>query len=108
MQLGADWLKPEVLFHPSNSWCVLMIIAVHTYHCLAFKLSQQDIFHHFLFVPTIGVGGGLLTSWGPIRGVCAFFISGLPGGIDYANLVRLKYGHTTKLDQKMVSAKLNV
>ena len=30
---------------------------------MAFKLSAQDVFHHFLFVPTIGVGGGLLSNW---------------------------------------------
>lgn len=161
IQLGDDWWTPRVLFHPTNSWSCLMIIAVHTYvrpclgwlayrfvcayelcshcypwvwlvslswevcssvavclfilfwsprvpaaqcfwyclafsppfrfffcvpgvatpdririspeisrthfewryHCMAFKLSAQDVFHHFLFVPTIGVGGGLLSSW---------------------------------------------
>lgn len=105
--LGENWTDFDVLFHPSNAWCVLMIVAVHTYHCIAFKLSAQDVFHHFVFVPTIGVGGGLLSSWGPIRAVTSFFISGLPGGIDYINLVRLKRGHTTKLAQKLTSAKLN-
>jgi len=107
-QLGANWWRPEVLFHPSSDWPVLMIIAVHTYHCVAFKLSQQDIFHHFLFVPTLGVGGGLLTNWGPIRNVLSFFISGLPGGIDYMMLVLLKNGKTDKLTCKRLSSKLNV
>lgn len=85
-----------------------MFVAVHTYHCLGFKLSQQDIFHHFLFVPTLGIGGGMLTSWGPIRNVLTFFISGLPGGVDYVMLVLLKNGMTDKLTCKRLSSKLNV
>eukprot|EP00038_Savillea_parva_P006799 m.165933 g.165933 ORF g.165933 m.165933 type:complete len:332 (-) comp12622_c0_seq1:217-1212(-) len=106
--MGENWLHPDVLLHPSSDWPVLMIIAVHTYHCLGFKLSQQDIFHHFLFVPTLGVGGGMLTPWGPIRNCLAFFISGLPGGIDYVMLVLLKNGLTDKLTCKRLSSKLNV
>eukprot|EP00035_Acanthoeca_spectabilis_P021579 m.439011 g.439011 ORF g.439011 m.439011 type:complete len:323 (-) comp18320_c0_seq1:929-1897(-) len=106
--LGANWWHPDVLLHPCSDWPVIMVIAVHTYHCLGFKLSQQDIFHHFLFVPTLGVGGGLLTKWGPIRNCLCFFISGLPGGIDYVMLVLLKNGMTDKLTCKRLSCKLNV
>eukprot|EP00041_Stephanoeca_diplocostata_P014802 m.279445 g.279445 ORF g.279445 m.279445 type:complete len:306 (-) comp19805_c0_seq11:562-1479(-) len=106
--LGENWLDWNVLFHPCNDWSILMIVAVHTYHCVAFKLSKQDIFHHFMFVPTIGVYGGFLVSWGPIRNCLPFFISGLPGGIDYAMLVLLKRGMTTKLTCKKLSSTLNV
>jgi hypothetical protein len=85
--LGEGWWTPSKIFHPNNHWSILAIIAVHTYHCVAFDLSKQDIFHHFMFVPTIGVYGGFCMAWGPFRNCVAFFISGLPGGIDYIVLV---------------------
>jgi hypothetical protein len=81
--LGGEWYKPEVLLHQNNHWAIMVVIAVHTYHCMAFPLSKQDIFHHLMFVPTIGVYGGFGVEWGPVRNCVAFFISGLPGGIDY-------------------------
>jgi len=106
--LGDDWSTPGVLFHPSNDWAVLMILAVHTYHCVAFDLSAQDLFHHAMFIPTLGVYGGFGHSWGPIRNCLAFFISGLPGGIDYVNLVRMKNGRLSKLAVKRWASKINV
>jgi len=106
--LGENWSSLEVLFHPCNDWALLMVVAVHTYHCIAFDLSAQDVFHHAMFIPTLGVYGGFMTQWGPIRNCLAFFMSGLPGGIDYANLVRQKHGLVDKLTIKRISSKLNV
>lgn len=106
--LGPNGLDPEVLLHANNDWAILMILAVHTYHCIGFNLSKQDIFHHFMFVPTIGVGGGFLIPWGPVRNCLCFFISGFPGGVDYVMLVLLKNGMTDKLTCKRLSAAINV
>lgn len=106
--LGDNWLSQDVLLHPSNDWAVLMVVAVHTYHCIAFDLSAQDVFHHMMFIPTLGVYGGFAVKWGPIRNCLAFFMSGLPGGIDYFNLVLLKRGLIDKLSVKRISSKLNV
>ena len=49
---------------------------------LAFKLSGAEMFHHLLFIPTLGFPGQLF-NWGATGNFQAFFISGLPGGIDY-------------------------
>eukprot|EP00039_Didymoeca_costata_P018563 m.334000 g.334000 ORF g.334000 m.334000 type:complete len:348 (-) comp17266_c0_seq1:110-1153(-) len=106
--LGPNWWHAENLFHVNNHWGVLIILAVHTYHCLAFPLSKQDIFHHFVFVPTIGVYGGFVRSWGPLRGVLCFFISGFPGGVDYVFLTLMKRGKVSKLFQKRECAKINL
>lgn len=106
--LAGDWLEPEILFHPCNDWCLLMVVAVHVYHCIAFDLSAQDIFHHMMFIPTLGVYGGFGVKWGPIRNCLAFFMSGLPGGVDYFNLVLQKRGLVDKLTVKRISSKLNV
>jgi len=106
--LGTNWTSISTLFHPNNQWAILTIDAIHTYHCLAFDLSGQDIFHHFLFVPIIGVFGAFFVGMGPIRNVVCFFISGLPGGIDYVCLVLVKRGKLSKFFQKRLSSKINL
>lgn len=106
--LGDNWTHPDVILHPSNHIPCLMILAIHTYHCIAFPLSKQDMFHHFVFVPVIGFYGAFVVKWGPIRNVLSFFISGLPGGIDYIILALMKRGHCSKLFQKRVCAKINL
>jgi len=104
----SGWYTPAILFHENNHWAILFVVAVHTYHCLAFPLSKQDIFHHLMFVPTVGVYGGFFVEWGPVRNCVAFFISGLPGGIDYAVLVGVKRGSISKLFQKRLASKINL
>lgn len=106
--LGTNWTSIGTLFHPNNQWAILTIDAIHTYHCLAFDLSGQDIFHHFLFVPIIGIFGAFYIGLGPIRNVVCFFISGLPGGIDYVCLVLVKRGKLSKFFQKRLSSKINL
>lgn len=70
---------------------------------IAFKLSAAEYFHHLLFIPTLGFPGQYF-DWGALGNVQAFFISGLPGGIDYY-LLSLK---VDKLLQKQISANLNI
>lgn len=106
--LGPEWHLPSNLFHANNHWAVLVVLAVHTYHCIAFPLSKQDIFHHFVFVPVIGVYGGYFVHWGPVRNVLCFFISGLPGGIDYVILTMTKRNLVSKLFQKRIASKINL
>ena len=96
------------MFHANNHWSISFVVAVHTYHCIAFPLSKQDIFHHLLFVPTLGVYAGFFVEWGHFRNCVAFFISGLPGGIDYAVLVGVKRGQISKLFQKRLASKINL
>lgn len=105
---GSGWSSPPVLFHANNHWAILMVLAVHTYHCVKFPLSAQDMFHHFVFVPIIGVYGGFWVKWGSIRNCVAFFISGFPGGVDYVNLTLVKRGICSKLYQKRIGSKINL
>eukprot|EP00736_Rhodelphis_marinus_P008592 Rmarinus@m.2498 len=100
----------SAMFHPSSLWPAFMINAVHTYHVVIFfnELTSSDWFHHIMFVPIIGVGGGLFLETGPVRNVLSFFISGLPGGIDYAMLALVKRGKMTKMTEKRWMSWLNV
>jgi hypothetical protein len=91
----------------ASQWPVLIVNAVHVYHMIAFgKLSVNDYFHHLMFIPTVGFFGQYY-EWGALRNFLCFFISGLPGGVDYLLLVLVKLGHIDVMAQKRVCAALN-
>ena len=70
-------------FAPASRWPIAFLNVVHLYHCLFFKLTPSDIFHHGLFVGGVGIPAQLFR-WGSMRSFMSFFASGLPGGIDCA------------------------
>jgi len=107
------------------------VVAIHTYHCLAFSLTRSEIFHHALFV-TILCGlaipfkqtGGAANNFGcfflsgavrpgsvdcaaPCRTHVARAAPGLPGGIDYVLLVLYKQGVISKMAEKKWNAFIN-
>lgn len=84
------------------------VVAIHSYHCLAFKLPLADIFHHALFVTILC---GLAIPFKQVGG-CAnnfgcFFLSGLPGGVDYFLLVLVREGVMSKMSEKLWNARIN-
>ena len=90
-----------------SDWPTCVIIAVHTYHMLAFKLNGEDLFHHLTFVPIIG-GGHFLYPWGLSGNILSFFISGLPGMIDYFLLALYKDKLISSLQEKRINLSINV
>jgi hypothetical protein len=44
----------QLPFPGCSDWPTCIIIAMHVYHMVSFKLSSDDLFHHLLFVPLIG------------------------------------------------------
>jgi len=84
-----------------------MINAVHVYHVIAFPLKADERFHHFVFIPLVGIPGQMYR-WGALLNYTAFFISGFPGGISYFNLVLVKLSLMSKLRQKQIDKCLNV
>jgi hypothetical protein len=82
----------DSMFGVASSWPLTIINSVHVYHMLGgFKLSAADYFHHLVFIPTLGFPGQIF-KWGPLSNWLAFFISGLPGGLDYFLLGLCKLG----------------
>lgn len=85
------------------------VAAIHLYHCIAFKLTAADIFHHVTFV-TILCGaaipgkhtGGIANNFG------CFFLSGVPGGIDYLLLVLNYQGVIDRAFEKRWYTRINV
>jgi len=99
--------KDTGFFGPISVWPLTIINAVHLYHMVGgFKLTGADYFHHGLFIPTIALPGQLYR-WGPLSNFQAFFISGLPGGIDYLLLGLQKVGKLDHMVEKRVNANLN-
>jgi len=95
------------LFGTASVWPLTIINSVHVYHMLGgFKLSAADYFHHFLFIPLLGFPGQVYR-WGPLANWQAFFISGLPGGVDYLLLGLSKLRMCDSLFEKRVNANLN-
>ena len=93
-------------FAPCSDWPTCMIIALHAYHIMAFELDAQDIFHHVLFVPIIA-GGHFIWPWGTSSNILAFFISGLPGAIDYFLLAMVKSGKLAPIVEKRINCSIN-
>jgi len=97
----------RTLFGSASPWPVYIINSLHAYHVLFFDLRDEEMFHHLVFVPVIGFMGQFY-DWGCAQGFMAFFISGLPGAIDYLLLVLVKYQKIDAIVQKRVCAALNV
>jgi hypothetical protein len=94
-------------FGTGTPWPNIIVNSVHIYHMLAFKLTRADYFHHLLFVPTMGFIGQYYRM-GSFRAFLSFWISGLPGGLDYFNLVMVKHGKLDMLTQKRYCAAINI
>ena len=99
-------------FYPLSTntiWPVCMINAVHLYHALYFDLDKNDKFHHFMFVPTIGLIGQYFQG-GASANAIAFFISGFPGMLDYIGLILYKQGNfrVSRETQKWFCSKVNI
>ena len=71
-----------------------------------FRLSSADYFHHFVFIPTIAFPGQVF-KWGALGNFQAFFISGLPGGVDYFMLGLQKTKLLKGMTEKRINANLN-
>jgi len=81
-------------------------IIPHIYHCLAFNLTKDDIFHHVVFV-FCGILFKLMIDVGFTIAFYLFFINGLPGAIDYTMLILYKTNHITKLKRHRLAVFLN-
>jgi len=80
--------------------------ALHLYHLMAYSTNRGDWFHHILFCGTL-VPIGLLSP-NPIVNVFSFFLSGLPGGIDYLMLALVKHKKMSRSVEKVWNARINV
>lgn len=98
-----SWTGPSQTMVANSS-----IVAVHLYHVLAFKLSTAEIVHHAVFVIILcGLGIAFKQQGGIANNFGCFFLSGLPGGIDYLLLVLVKQELISKMAEKRLNATIN-
>ena len=84
------------------------IVAIHMYHVLAYRnLNADDWFHHILFCTTI-LPLHFVYSWGIWSNTLPFFVSGLPGGINYFCLFLVKMGSMLPENEKRINVYLNM
>ena len=96
------------VFAAHSKWPLGIANAIHLYHLIGgFSLNAHDWFHHILFLPTLGVTG-LIFDWGCFSNWLAFFICGLPGGVDYTILACQRMNLLTTLDQKRICCNMNM
>lgn len=96
------------MMSPTNVYASYVAFSLHIYHILMFRpLDSIDWLHHglsvFVAAPlTFGINTGPLHNFG------MFFVTGLPGGIDYAMLILVKKGRVLLSTQKRLSAWLHI
>jgi|TARA_B110000091_G_C13698316_1_gene425133 hypothetical protein len=92
---------------PCNVVPAYMILTLFIYHVTMFKnVPYDEWWHHILF--GVGIGGvGLHYCPGPLQNALCFFISGFPGGVDYAMLALIKDGLMKPKTEKLVNGWMN-
>ena len=101
-------IQDDVIISATSRWPLTFAVSLHIYHCIGkFNLKAEDIFHHLVFVPTLGISG-MICDWGCFGNWLVFFICGFPGGVDYMLLALQKMNKCTNLNQKRISANLNM
>jgi len=73
---------------------------LHIYHCIFYKLTNEDLLHHFLMVAICGTLCYHIKSI--LSSLALFFLSGLPGGIDYFLLFLVKKNIVSSIFEKRV------
>jgi hypothetical protein len=97
-----------VLHSPKNIIALELVFALHFYHIIRYwqKFRYDDWLHHILMIG-IGLPIGWVMDSNSLLGYSLFFMTGLPGGIDYALLFLVRNGWMQKETEKNINAWLN-
>ena len=93
----------------TNPQTIIITVALHLYHVIVYfkKLRFDDWLHHILMIViVIPIAVGL--NPGCLLGLGLFFITGLPGGIDYLLLFLVRNKIIDKLLEKKINTYLNI
>lgn len=84
--------------------------ALHIYHIIWYfnKLRRDDWIHHLLMVGIVLPISNLNNEKANIIGHCLFFITGLPGGIDYILLFLVRNNIIAKIAEKNINRLINL
>ena len=106
------WKRPfDSVIHDgtaASSTPALLSLVLHTYHVLFFKnLTWIDWLHHIVSAFSCGLLA-VIFDWGPLLNAMIFFLTGLPGGIDYLMLLLVKMGKMDSIVEKKYNTYLNL
>ena len=99
-----DPLQAYVMPTRYLGYCV--VVTLHCYHIVFFKMRPADWFHHLVFVGG-GFGSAVILQPYIISSMPLFSLNGLPGALDYAMLVAVRLGRMKRLDHKWWNARIN-
>lgn len=105
-------LRPAALYETSDAeiagkFPICLAIWLHLYHMMLFEMRADDVFHHGVFLPTIGIPG-YVYDWGDVGNLQLFFICGVPGMVIYATIVHNRINPNRTLPEPFVSFVVNV
>ena len=94
-----EWINGDIIYG--------LLTSFHLYHSLYFKLTKTDIIHH---VSTAFLSTPLIITYHryPTAIVGVWFMSGLPGAIDYFLLWLVKMGYFDSMLEKKIYVWLSV
>eukprot|EP00697_Spironema_sp_BW2_P015073 gnl/Spiro4/5805_TR2961_c0_g1_i1.p1 gnl/Spiro4/5805_TR2961_c0_g1~~gnl/Spiro4/5805_TR2961_c0_g1_i1.p1 ORF type:complete len:340 (-),score=64.35 gnl/Spiro4/5805_TR2961_c0_g1_i1:37-1008(-) len=86
----------------------IMVFSLHMYHIAFFQpLPMIDWVHHIVMV-IVMLPLGYLPNPGSLLGHGCFFVSGFPGGVDYAMLVLVKTGRMASITEKRINREIQL
>lgn len=93
----------------NNILAIQLCFALHIYHTIAYwrKFRFDDWLHHILMI-AVALPIGCIYESHTLVGYSLFFMTGLPGGIDYACLFAVRNGWMGRLTEKKINEILNV
>ncbi len=93
----------------SNMFAIEICFALHIYHILMYfkKLVFEDWLHHILMIG-VALPLSLYLPASTLVGFSLFFMTGLPGGIDYLLLFLVRNDIIHRLTEKKINSWLNV
>lgn len=93
-------------FGPCDNSGTAVMTALHLYHIAFYRpLDMIDWIHHVLMVGILAPMAYVVQP-GYMLGFSAFFVTGLPGGLDYIMLVCVKMGWMRPLTEKRLNANI--
>ena len=101
-------LNPYYIAEEPNMYGMDIAMVLHIYHMLIYKnLMLIDWVHHIVMMVILSFPYYYIFTVA-ITNYLLFFLTGLPGGIDYLMLSLVKYGKIDRNTEKFINSKLNV
>ena len=95
--------------YPTNYYPAILTLSLHSYHIINYfnKLLFDDWLHHILMCG-VALPIGIKMNSGFLLNHSLFFLTGLPGGINYINMFLTRNNIMNRLKQKKINKELNI